>query len=109
VQDVEGLLTALNGHYTIVSEHFGYEVLPPEPEVNTLGYAFMNSDKPDMARAMFEMNIRNYPGSANVHDSMGDYLLSQSDTLQAIKSFQKALELGNSPFTREKLDQLVEQ
>jgi hypothetical protein len=106
VQDVEALMSTLKGHYDLVSEHFGYEVLPPEPEVNTLGYAFMNSDKPDMARAMFEMNIRNYPGSANVYDSMGDYHLARSDTLQAIESFNKALELGDSPFTREKLDQL---
>jgi predicted alpha/beta superfamily hydrolase len=104
---VEDLLATLNDHYAMVSEHFGYEVLPPEPEVNSLGYNFMNTGKPDMARALFELNIRNYPGSANVYDSMGDYHLSQSDTLQAIEAFKQALERGQSPFTRAKLDQLL--
>jgi predicted alpha/beta superfamily hydrolase len=105
-QDAKVLLSALNGHYATVSEHFGYEVLPPEPDVNSLGYNFMNANKPDLAKAMFELNILNYPKSANVYDSMGDYHLAQSDTLQAIKSFSQALELGDNPFTKEKLAQL---
>jgi tetratricopeptide (TPR) repeat protein len=61
-----------------------------------------------MARAMFELNISNYPESANVWDSMGDFYLDQRDTLQAMEQFRKALELGNSPYTREKLSQLEE-
>jgi len=105
--DPAGLLEALAEHYELVSEHFGYQVLPPEPDVNSLGYNFMNSDKPAIAQAMFELNIRNYPGSANVYDSMGDYCLAQADTLKAIENFSKALELGDNPFTEEKLDQLV--
>ena len=59
-----------------------------------------------MARAMFELNIRNYPESANVYDSMGDFCLNQSDTLQAIEQFRKSLEFGDSRFTKEKLAQL---
>lgn len=100
------LLQTLEAHYTRVSEHFGYTVPPAEPEVNSLGYNFMTVNKPAMARAMFELNIHNYPESANVYDSMGDYFLNQGDTLEAIGQFRKALELGNSPFTREKLSQL---
>jgi len=102
------ILTALEEHYKEVSEHFGYSVPPSEPDVNSLGYNFMNTEKPAMARAMFELNIHNYPKSANVYDSMGDFLLNQNDTLQAIEQFRKALELGDSPLTREKLSQLEE-
>jgi len=104
---VKELSSKLNDHYNTISEHFGYQVLPPENKVNSLGYNFLTRNKSDMARSMFELNIKNYPGSANVYDSMGDYCLIQSDTLQAIKYFSKALELGDSPITREKLDQLV--
>jgi predicted alpha/beta superfamily hydrolase len=104
---VEELYSRLNEHYTIVSEHFGYQVLPPEMDVNSMGYNFLNASKPDMARAMFELNILNYPASSKVFDSMGDYCLAQSDTLQAIENFNKALELGDSQATREKLDQLI--
>ena len=62
--------------------------------------------KPDFAFALFELNLRNYPQSANVFDSMGDYYLVQSDTVQAIEHFKKAFDLGESPFTKEKLDAL---
>lgn len=106
--DPEELLIALEKHYEKVSEHFGYTVAPSEPDVNSLGYNFITVNKPGMARAMFELNIKNYPGSANVYDSMGDFYLDQKDTLQAIEQFRKALELGDSPFTREKLSQLEE-
>lgn len=104
--DPEGILKELETHYEKVSEQFGYEVPPSEPDVNSLGYNFMTVNKPAMAKAMFELNIRNYPESANVYDSMGDFYLDQEDTLQAIEQFKKALELGDSPFTREKLSQL---
>jgi predicted alpha/beta superfamily hydrolase len=104
--DPNEILQILDKHVEQLSEHFGYPVLAPESEVNSLAYNFMNSKKPAMARAMFELNIQNYPKSANVYDSMGDFMLNQKDTLQAIEQFRKALELGDSPFTREKLSQL---
>ncbi len=104
-----GLLKVLEDHYIQVSEHFGYQVLPPEPDVNSLAYNFMNMNKPATARAMFELNIKNYPESANVYDSMGDFYLDQSDTLKAIDNFSRALELGDSPFTKEKLSQLEQE
>lgn len=102
----EKLLMKLEAHYEKVSEQFGYEVPPSEPDVNSLGYNFMTVNKPAMAKAMFELNIKNYPESANVYDSMGDFYLDQEDTVQAIEQFKKALELGDSPFTKEKLSQL---
>jgi predicted alpha/beta superfamily hydrolase len=106
--DPKELLEALDDHYGLVSKHFGYAVLPQESQVNTLAYNLMNM-KPAMARAMFELNIRNYPESANVYDSMGDFYLDQGDTLQAVDQFKKALELGDNPFTKEKLSQLEQE
>jgi len=106
--DPAEIMKALEEHYSLVSERFGYPVPPSEPDVNSLAYNFMNTNKPAIAKAMFELNIKNYPESANVYDSMGDFYLNQSDTLQAIDQFRKALELGDNPFTREKLSQLEE-
>ena len=105
-ENVEELLSLMIEHFITVSEHFGYQVLPPEPDVNSLGYNFVNANKPDLAFAMFNLNIENYPESANVYDSMGDFQLGQGDTLLAITNFEKALELGDNPISREKLDQL---
>ena len=101
----EDLMNHLDSHYKKVSDHFGYEVLPPESTINSLGYNFLQT-KPDFAYVLLDLNIRNYPHSANVFDSMGDYFLAQSDTLEAVKHFKKAFEIGESPFTKEKLDAL---
>jgi hypothetical protein len=107
--DPEKLLQVLEVHYEKVSEYFGYQVPPSEADVNSLGYNFMAVNKPAMARAMFELNIQNYAESANVYDSMGDFFLDQEDTLRAIENFKKALEFGDSPFTRDKLKQLQQE
>ena len=101
----EDLIAHLSSHYEKVSQHFGYELLPPESTVNSLGYNFMQM-KPDFAYALFDLNLQNYPQSANVFDSMGDYYLAQADTLQAIEHFKKAFDMGESPITKEKLDAL---
>ena len=104
-ESAEDLIAHLARHFDKVSEHFGYEVLPPESTVNSLGYNFLQT-KPDFAYALFDLNIRNYPQSANVFDSMGDYYLAQTDTMKAIEHFKKAYDMGESPFTKEKLDAL---
>ena len=99
------LINLLTSHYENVSNHFGYKVLPPEQFINSLGYWLM-SEMPDKAYALLNLNIQNYPNSVNVFDSMGDYYLSQSDTLNAIEHFTKALEIGDSPISKEKLEKL---
>ena len=101
----EELIDLLTSHYEKVSEHFGYLVLPPEAKINELGYAFMTRN-PAHSHAMFKMNIENYPDSPNVYDSMGDYYLAQSDTTNAIEHFAKAVELGNTTYSKDKLEKL---
>jgi Tfp pilus assembly protein PilF len=91
-----------------VSKHFGWEVLPPESKINGMGYGFMNSDMPDKAFACFELNIRNYPQSSNVFDSMGDYYAAQKDTVNAILNYEKALSIQTVELTQEKLAKLKE-
>lgn len=93
-------------HYKNVSAHYGFETLPQESLVNSLGYAFMGEHMPDKARAMFEMNTHNYPRSANVHESMGDYYLYKKDTANAIDQLNQALAISDTPATRDKLKKL---
>ncbi len=94
-------------HFKNVSEHFGYPVTPDETMMNSIGYSFLlESHKPDHAFAFFKMNAENYPQSANVFDSMGDYYLNQKDTGHAIENFTKAVSMGNLPYSKEKLTKL---
>lgn len=105
----DDLVKLISDHYKKVSTHFGYEVLPQEDFINGLGYGFMSNNMADKSRAMFEMNVKNYPGSSNVFDSMGDYYLNQKDTASAIAQFNKALSIADVAATKEKLKKLKKQ
>jgi CubicO group peptidase (beta-lactamase class C family) len=65
-----------------------------EAEFNRLGYYFLGS--PDgIARAieMFQLNVRTFPRSANVYDSLGEAYLANADTARAVINYRRALEL----------------
>lgn len=93
-------------HFKNVSEQMGYDVLPPEPLVNSLAYAFMTSGMYPKALAFFEMNVRNYPHSLNALDSMGDYYVAKGDKGKAIEYYTEALSRNHWSETRKKLESL---
>ena len=84
----------------------GYKILPQESLVNGLAYNFLANKMLSKALSLFEMNIRNYPNSFNVYDSIGDYYSAISNKEKAIKYYEKALALREYPATREKLEKL---
>ena len=98
--------TLLAGHYAAISRRMGYTVAPPEIFVNNLGYGLLEQHQLDRAFYYFDLNVRNYPLSFNVYDSMGDYWLARGDKGKAAKSFKKALSLRENPDTRKKLEAL---
>jgi len=100
------IVSIYDTHYAEVSKHFGYKVLPSEDEINQMGYYFLRDHQPNKAYTMFALNIKNYPESFNVFDSMGDYYADQENKAKAIEYFQKALKLKENPDTRGKLDKL---
>ncbi|MBI1343552.1 MAG: alpha/beta hydrolase [Terrimonas sp.] len=102
-----GIVKKMQQHYQDVSKHFGYKVLPPEMQINGLGYNALSLKQYPKAAALFEMNIANYPNSGNVYDSYADLLLARKDTQQAIVNYKKALALTQSAETQYKLDQLT--
>lgn len=100
------LVNLLTSHYEKISNKFGYKVLPKEYVINELAYRLMNNEAYDKSYALFNLNIKNFPNSANVYDSMGDYYISQSDTIKAIEYFTKSVEIGDVPESKEKLEKL---
>lgn len=101
------LAQKLQNHYHEVSKLFGYKVSPPENMVNGLAYDFLQQKQFAKAEGFFKMNLINYPGSYNVYDSYGDYLLIIGNKAYAIENFKKALLLKENPETRKKLNDLL--
>lgn len=104
--------STLIDHYKNAGEQLGYELLPPEGITNQMGYAMMEyaqmePDRLEAAYLLFALNVKNYPDSPNVHDSMGDWYMAKEDAANAILCFQKALELKESKPTRQKLEMLL--
>jgi CubicO group peptidase (beta-lactamase class C family) len=65
----------------------------PESLLNTLGYRFLALERPVDAVALFERNVREFPGSSNAYDSLGDGLVKLGDKEAAIASYRKSHEL----------------
>ena len=73
-----------------------------EREVNTTGYALMRTGQGERALELFEFNTRVFPESWNTWDSMGEAHLNLGHKEEAIRAYQKSLELNpdNEPAKR---------
>ncbi len=65
--------------------------LAKEADINTLGYALMAQNKMKEALEMFEKNVKDYPDSWNVYDSLAEGLEKNGDVKGAIQNYEKAL------------------
>ena len=63
----------------------GYTILPPENLINEFAY-YLAQSQPQKAEALFLMNTKNYPKSANAFDSMGDFYAGQKTKAKAIEN-----------------------
>jgi predicted alpha/beta superfamily hydrolase len=98
--------TLIAAHFAAVSRRMGYRVTPPEHFINGLGYSLLGAGQYDRALSFFNMNIANYPGSANTYDSMGDLYGAIGNKQKAIEYYKKALAISNYSETRKKLERL---
>ena len=90
----DGGIEALERHFTRLSEIYGYSIQLPERAINNLGQRLLYEKKLPEARAVFEDNVRRYPDSANVYDSLGEVLEASGDLARAIENFERAVELA---------------
>ncbi|MFD2201258.1 alpha/beta hydrolase-fold protein [Shivajiella indica] len=102
----EELIGSIESIYLRMSERFGYKVKPQEDLINSLGYWSMQAGDLERSQALFAMNVANYPESANVYDSMGDYFVAAGNEKEAIRFFKEALKRDENAGTREKLEDL---
>lgn len=96
-------------HFEMISKKMGYKVAPNEGMINSLGYETLGQKKMEQAEYFFKMNVKNYPESFNVYDSLGDYYVAIDDKSNAILNYKKAVSLNGSPESKQKLENLEKQ
>lgn len=85
---------ALQTHCEQLSKRFGYAVLPPEAAVNQMGYRAFQEGDVEKGIEILTVNVTLYPGSANVHDSLGDALKAAGRWEEAADSYARAVQRG---------------
>jgi hypothetical protein len=86
----------IEAHYRDVSARLGITLAPPEAFVNQRGYGLLGDGKHALALALFELNVRNYPASANVYDSLCDGLEAAGRLAPARDACRQAVERGQA-------------
>jgi hypothetical protein len=78
-----------------------------EPALVALATPLINANKPDDAIALLQLNAEFYPKSSATYAALGQAYVKKSDTANAIKSLEKAVELDpNNQNAKRQLDQL---
>jgi len=87
----------LNSNYYQLSQRNSYNFPPPEELVNRIAYRFLrSSEEKEKQKALnfFKLNVENFPNSYNVYDSLGDAQYQLGKEGDALKNFNKSLELN---------------
>lgn len=65
-----------------------------EAELNAYGYQLIGQNKIDAAIEMFRLNVKRFPGSWNVYDSLAEGLQRKGETKTAKEYYEKALKMA---------------
>jgi len=87
-------IKAVEDHYKKLTEKYGYKIDIPENVLNTMGYRAMGREKNDLAIEFFLHNVKLYPKSANVYDSLGEGYEAAGNLELARKNYEIAVEKG---------------
>jgi hypothetical protein len=71
------------------------EYVTPESLLNRLGYELLNEHKTEAAVMVFRINTEEFPDSANVWDSLGEAYMIQGNAQDAIRNYERSLELNS--------------
>jgi len=85
---------AVDDHYQKLTVKYGYKVDIPEFVLNGMGYRAVGQKKNDLAIEFFLHNVKLYPKSANVYDSLGEGYEAAGKLELAKKNFEIAIKKG---------------
>jgi len=87
-------VTAMDKHYKMVSLKYGFNIKTSENQINALGYTYIQNKEFDKAIVVFKENVKRFPKSANVYDSLGEAYENNKQLKLAKKNYEMAYKLG---------------
>ncbi|HUP89122.1 MAG TPA: alpha/beta hydrolase-fold protein [Longimicrobiales bacterium] len=80
--------------YRTAARSLGLPEQLPERIINRLGYTLINNKQPRLAITVFKQNVRSYPESVNVYDSLADGFLAAGDSAAALVQLREAVKVA---------------
>jgi predicted alpha/beta superfamily hydrolase len=93
---IRGDIGPLVAHRAMLAKRFGFPISLTPDEVNQLAYGQLQQKKIDGALRLFRYNTEHTPDYANGWDSLADGLEASGDAAGAIRSEEKAVQLGEA-------------
>jgi tetratricopeptide (TPR) repeat protein len=74
-----------------------------ENYLNTLGYQQLNNGDATGAIKLFSLNVKMFPGSYNVYDSLGEAYMNSGNKKEAAKNYEKSFALNANNLNAERM------
>lgn len=81
--------------------------LATEPDMNTYGYQLLGEGKVDSAIVVFQKNVKDYPRSWNVYDSLGEAYALKGDKRKARELYGRALAMTKDPAQQQRISGIL--
>ena len=78
-----------------------------EADMNAYGYELLAAGRTDSAIAIFRKNVKDYPGSWNTYDSLGEALAKNGDKKRALEMYTKARRMAQDPNQQRRIDGIL--
>jgi len=89
-----------------LTANLGYPMAMEEDLLEMMGFMATEMDQLDKARAFFELAVEYYPESAQAHDAIADFLISQGETKEALVHAKEAARISPSSERSQRLEAL---
>ena len=98
---VQNGLSVVDRYYAEISWKYGVNNKASEALINLMGYTYLQNGNNDEAIRVFKENIKRYPNSPNVYDSLGETYETNGQLNLAKENYKKAYDLAleqDNPF-----------
>ena len=107
--EAAGIEEGLTKYHDIKTDHPD-DYFFDEGSFNALGYRLLQNGKVAEAIEIFKLNVKAYPESFNVYDSLGEAYMTQGNRELAIQNYRKSVALNpQNENGKEKLEKLEEE